>query len=132
MIQSLHHGSGSVAPAPSGGEVSRSHQQIDQQEKSGAFQKILEQRLNRSEDLKFSIHAQERMRLRHIQMGMHDVERLKNGVDQIAQKGGRESLVLMDKSAFLVSVRNRTVITAMGSDHLKNNVFTNIDSTIIV
>ena len=127
MIQDLHHVSGNVVPVPS-----RSGPQVGGKDASASFQQILEDQLNRSDDLKFSMHAQERICQRHIVMGAQGVERLKNGVDRIAEKGGRESLVLMDDSAFLVSVRNRTVITAIGRENLKDNVFTNIDSTIVV
>jgi len=132
MIQSLHNVSGRVVPTPSGSEVSRSNRHVGEKGKTESFHRILEKSLSRSGDLKFSVHAQERMSLRHIHMGTQDVERLRRGVNQIAEKGGRESLVLLDNSAFLVSVKNRTVITAIGNDHLKNNVFTNIDSTVIV
>lgn len=130
MVDSMHplH---NVVQAPSAPEVSKPQ---PQQRPGGAtpFQEILDSQLQRSEDLKFSMHAQQRLQARNITLGVHDVERLKQGVNQIADKGGRESLVLMDNSAFLVSVTNRTVITAIDGNQMKNNVFTNIDSTIIV
>ena len=132
MIQSLHNVRGRVVPTPSGSEVSRSHQHVGEKGPAESFHQILEESLSHSGDLKFSVHAQERMRLRHIHMGIQDVERLRKGVNQIAEKGGRESLVLLDNSAFLVSVKNRTVITAISGDQMRNNAFTNIDSTIIV
>jgi len=53
-------------------------------------------------------------------------------VSKAAAKGARESLILLDDKAFVVSVRNRTVITAVDGEHLKENVFTNIDSAVIV
>ena len=52
-------------------------------------------------------------------------------VQLAASKGARESLVLMDQTAFVVSVPNRTVITVVDQPNLKQNVFTNIDSAII-
>ena len=57
--------------------------------------------------------------------------RLSEGVGRAAGKGSRDSLVLVDGTAFVVSVSNRTVITAVGSEHMKDNVFTNIDSAVI-
>ncbi len=57
--------------------------------------------------------------------------RLSQGVRRAASKGSRDSLVLVDGTAFVVSVSNRTVITAVGSEHMKDNVFTNIDSAVI-
>jgi hypothetical protein len=69
-----------------------------------------------------------------LQFSKHDqgtLGRLSRGVDRAAGKGSRDSLVLVDGTAFVVSVSNRTVITAVGSEHMKDNVFTNIDSAVI-
>ena len=42
-------------------------------------------------------------------------------------------MILMNNDlAFVVSVTNRTVITAMDGSSIKDNVFTNIDSAVIV
>ena len=57
--------------------------------------------------------------------------RLTSGVDRAAAKGSRNSLVLVDQNAFVVSVPNRTVITAVDRSHMKEQVFTNIDSALI-
>jgi flagellar operon protein len=53
-------------------------------------------------------------------------------VDKAATKGSRESLLLMENMALVVSVKNRTVITAVDNDKLKENVFTNIDSAVVL
>ena len=52
-------------------------------------------------------------------------------MDKVAAKGGRDALVMMDDVAMVVSVKNRTVITALGRDQAKDNVFTNIDSAVV-
>lgn len=83
-------------------------------------------------ELKFSAHAQARLAARNISITPADVERLKNAVDKAAAKGAKESLILMDSVAYVVSVKNRTVVTAVGGDSMKENVFTNIDSAVIV
>ena len=57
--------------------------------------------------------------------------RLQDGVGRASAKGAREALVLIDGTAFVVSVRNRTVITAVGADQMRDRVFTNIDSAVI-
>jgi flagellar operon protein len=57
--------------------------------------------------------------------------RLESAVDKLAAKGARESLVLLDDNAMVVSVRNRTVITALSREQARENVFTNIDSAVI-
>jgi flagellar operon protein len=82
--------------------------------------------------IKFSGHAQTRLQSRQITLSDHDVARLGQAMTKAATKGAKDSLVLMDKTAFVVSVANRTVITAVASDALKENIFTNIDSAMIL
>ena len=81
--------------------------------------------------ISFSKHALARVQRRGIELGPSTLTRLSQGVDRAAGKGSRDSLVLVDGTAFVVSVSNRTVITAVGSQHMKDNVFTNIDSAVI-
>jgi len=38
----------------------------------------------------------------------------------------------MDRAALVVSVPNRTVITAVARDDMKENIFTNIDSAVLL
>ena len=83
----------------------------------------------RKHDLKFSRHAMDRLRTRNVSLGSSDVERLGSAVAQAGEKGSRESLVLLDELAFVVSVKNRTVITALQGK--QNGVFTSIDSAVI-
>ena len=82
--------------------------------------------------VKFSTHAQDRLRVREIHLSSADRMQLRHGVEKAAEKGARESLVLLNDRAFLVNIRNRTVITAMGKEDLKDRVFTNIDSTVVL
>ena len=81
--------------------------------------------------LRFSAHAQTRLQSRNIPFGQEEVARLEAAVNKAQAKGSRESLVLMDNVALVVSVKNRTVITAVDAASLKDNVFTNIDSAVI-
>jgi flagellar operon protein len=81
--------------------------------------------------LRFSKHALERLQRRGIDVDQATMQRLGEGVARAAGKGSRDSLVLVDSTAFVVSVRNNTVITAVGTEHMKDNVFTNIDSAVI-
>jgi len=108
-------------------------QQVGPQQKSAvspadksAFTELLENRL------KVSSHAQTRLQSRDIQLDQSAWERVLGGVDKAAQKGAKESLVLIDDIALVVSVKNRTVITAVDRANLKENVFTNIDSAVVV
>jgi flagellar operon protein len=82
-------------------------------------------------DIKWSAHAAARMKQRGINLGEAQLARLESAVNKAAAKGSKESLVLMDDVAMVVSVKNRTVITALARDQAKENVFTNIDSAVI-
>jgi flagellar operon protein len=84
-----------------------------------------------SQPLQFSRHALARVQRRGIELDSTTLGRLSEGVGRAASKGSRDSLVLVDGTAFVVSVSNRTVITAVGSEQMKDNVFTNIDSAVI-
>ena len=81
--------------------------------------------------IKFSAHAQQRLQQRDITLGESDVAKIGQAVDRAQQKGGKESLILLDDMAFVVSVKNRVVITAVDQPSMKQNVFTNIDSVVI-
>ena len=81
--------------------------------------------------LRFSKHALERVQRRGIPLDATTLERLNEGVGRISAKGSRDSLVLVDGTGFVVSVNNRTVITAVGAEHMREHVFTNIDSAVI-
>lgn len=96
----------------------------------GGFEKLLQQQIEQK-GLKFSRHAVDRMNSRGIQLDPGQMQRLETAVSQLNSKGSRESLVLLDQTALVVSVKNDTVVTVVDRDQLKNNVFTNIDSAII-
>jgi flagellar operon protein len=91
------------------------------------FAKALEQ----AGSVQFSRHALARVQRRGIELDPSTLSRLSEGVSRAAGKGSRDSLVLVDGTAFVVSVSNKTVITAVDSEHMKDNVFTNIDSAVI-
>jgi len=80
----------------------------------------------------FSRHAADRLHERKIQLSDEDLSRLNDTVDRLAQKGARESLIYMKNVALIVSVTNRTVITAMDGTSGKDNIITNIDSAAII
>ena len=100
--------------------------QVQPSQQGADFSAILADRL------KVSNHAQTRLQSRDIQLDQAKWERVMEGVDRAADKGAKESLIMIDDIALVVSVRNRTVITAVDQQHLKENVFTNIDSAVIV
>jgi len=83
----------------------------------------------RSNELVFSKHANERLLSRKIDLSDSQLERLQNGARRAEEKGIKESLVVVDNLAFIVNVRNNTVITAVNEKDDK--IFTNIDGAVI-
>jgi len=81
--------------------------------------------------VRFSKHAAMRMQNRGIKMDAVDLNRLNQAVKLADEKGSRDSLVLLDSTALVVSVKDNTVVTVADKEQLKGNVFTNIDSAII-
>lgn len=79
--------------------------------------------------LKFSKHANQRVESRNIELSKDVLRRLESGTKLAEQKGIKESLVMVDKVAFIVNVPSSTVVTAVGEN--ENKVFTNIDGAVI-
>jgi len=85
-----------------------------------------------SQPLKFSAHAQQRLASRNIQLSSDDVAKMNAMADKAAAKGAKQSLFMMRDVAMVVSIQNRTVITAVDQSSMKENVFTNIDSAAVI
>lgn len=120
---------GSVAPIRSG---RKDRTDSRQDTASVSFDSILKQRQSEGGEIKFSRHAEYRLRSRSISLTPAQREKMKEAVAKAESKGVKDTLVLMDDLAFVVNIRNKTVITAVNSNELKENVFTNIDGAVIV
>lgn len=83
-------------------------------------------------NLKFSNHALERMRSRGIHFQPEELRNIGNAVNKAAAKGAKDTLVLSGDNALIVSVKNNMVVTVMDRQAMKENVFTNIDSTVVI
>jgi flagellar operon protein len=102
---------------------------------STSFSDILKQKLDgveESSELKFSKHANERLASRNIVLTDEQMQRLQNATKQADEKGINESLVLVDNLAFIVNIKNNTVITAMDQKDSAENIYTNIDGAVII
>lgn len=102
-------------------------------EQGNSFADELKAQLEAKGGVQFSSHAIKRLESRSIDVSAADqLERLNKGVEMAAEKGSKESLILVDSTAYIVSVENNKVITTLTTDDLKGNVFTNIDATVII
>lgn len=95
-----------------------------------SFEQIFAEKAKSSNTVKFSKHAAERLNSRQIELSDGQIDRLNEGVNRARTKNINESLVMMDNLAFIVNVKNNTVVTALQSD--EDSVFTNIDGAVIV
>lgn len=101
------------------------------QRPESSFDEILSEKKNqkKSENLKFSKHANARLTTRNINLSAEQMERLELGTTKAREKGIQESLVMVDNLAFIVNVKNNTVITAVND--MTDSIFTNIDGAVI-
>jgi flagellar operon protein len=82
--------------------------------------------------IEFSNHAVDRMRQRGIHYTPDQLQKIDSAVSKASEKGAKETLILVDNSAMIVSVKNNKVVTVMDKEALKDNVFTKIDSTVVI
>jgi flagellar operon protein len=99
-----------------------------------SFRSVLQeqQRVTGAQPLKFSAHAMQRLQSRNIHLSNEDMARMNVMADKAAEKGAKQSLFMLRDVAMVVSIKNRTVITAVDGDSMRENVFTNIDSAAII
>ncbi|EOC99709.1 TIGR02530 family flagellar biosynthesis protein [Caldisalinibacter kiritimatiensis] len=97
-----------------------------------SFEEILQRVKSNENKVKFSKHAIERMNSRKINLTNEEIKKLESAVKKAEEKGVKEALILMNDTAFVTSIKNRTVITTATSEQLKENVFTNIDGAVVI
>ncbi len=98
------------------------------------FKEVLNQKINNKKTesgVVFSKHANERIRERSIDVGTDVTVKLNEAADQAKEKGLKNVLVMIENQAFIVSTISNKVITAVNSEDLKENIFTNIDGAVI-
>lgn len=97
-----------------------------------SFRTALQEQLNKTEGIAFSKHAVKRAAEHNIELDAEKLERLNKGVQMAGEKNLDDTLILVGNAAFLVNIRNNMVITAVDSNEMQGNVFTNIDGAVIV
>jgi len=102
---------------------------INSQSPATSFDSVFQQEL---EKIKFSNHALKRLENRNIQLGESEINKIQNAVERAELKGSKDSLVMMEDTAYIVNIPNRTVVTAMALGSSNDNIFTNIDSVVFV
>lgn len=99
---------------------------------SKVFSQVLEKAKTNDEEIKFSKHATERLNSRNMNLSLEDMTRLRTAINKAEIKGVKEALILLDDKAFIASIHNKTIITTVNKEQLKDNIFTNIDGAVII
>ena len=84
------------------------------------------------QELTFSKHAKQRLAQRNIDIDFELIERINGAVKKASEKSIKNALVLSEESAFIISVDNNVVVTAMNNQEMRESVITNIDGTVIL
>ena len=132
-----------VTSIPGKNDLPQSEQRVSKEQlQNSEFGKIFDQTVGHQlqpvdlnqirQPLKFSAHATQRIQDRKIGMDSAMSAKINEAVDRAAAKGLDDTLILAGDAAFIVSAKNRTVVTALDRNTMSGNVFTNIDGAIIV
>lgn len=111
-------------------ELRLQHEMHPQKENNG-FQQVMQDELSRT-GVQFSKHAAERLSQRGVELTPSLTQELNTAVEKARDKGAKDVVVIGAQGAFIVSVTNNTVITTMNAQEMKNNIFTNIDSAVLI
>jgi flagellar operon protein len=79
-----------------------------------------------------STHALRRLQERNLTLDKEEYTKLQTAMDRLKLKGGQDSLVITGKAAYIVDVPKNTIVTAIDKESIGENVFTKIDSTILM
>jgi len=107
-------------------------EQISNKNSSSTFEEILKKEIDKSSNFIISNHAAKRLEDRNIRFTEEDMNSINKGINMASEKGARDSLILYKDVALVASIKNRTIITAVDRDESKGNVFTNIDSVVLL
>lgn len=98
---------------------------------SKSFESVLNKEMQQT-NMKFSAHAIKRIEERNIHLSEKDLGNISHAMKNAEAKGIKDSLVVMRDVALIVNIPNKTVVTAVDSKSIKENVFTNIDGAVFI
>ena len=98
----------------------------------GALDHSQPQIARQEKGIQLSTHAMRRLQERNISIDKEEYAKLQTAMDRLKLKGGQDSLVITGKAAYIVDVPKNTIVTAIDKESIGENVFTKIDSTILM
>ena len=96
----------------------------------GNFKEILNKLIDKNQGYTLSKHAAER--LREINFSENDMKNIEKGFKLAEDKGAKNSVMVYKDVALIASIENKTIITAVDKARAESNVFTNVDSVVIL
>ena len=106
--------------------------QAAENQTSGSFSEILSRKATESGTVQFSRHATQRVQERGIEMTESLLDDLNQAVEKAREKGAKDVVVIGQNGAFIVNVPHNVVVTTMTEAEMKENIFTNIDSAVLI
>ena len=98
-----------------------------------SFEAVLNQQYNeKNQALQLSKHAKERVEERGIDVDTNLMATLNEAAITARLKGAVNTVMIGQDAAFVVNIPNGIIVTAISAEELKNNVFTNIDSAVLI
>ena len=112
--------------------VTKSVTPVSASKSSVDFSNILQKEINNKDGFTLSNHAAQRLKDRNINLDEADMNRINDGLNKAEEKGAKDSLILYKDVVMVASIKNKTIITAVDKASSKDNVFTNIDSVVML
>lgn len=94
------------------------------------FKDFLDKEIENKKSYKLSKHAVER--LSSVDFNQEDFNNLRDGIRRAREKGSKNTVMVYKDMAILASIENNTIITVVEKERARENVFTNIDSVVII
>ena len=82
--------------------------------------------------IELSAHAIKRLEERKIDFRGEEYMKVKDAMVKLREKGGQSSLIVSDKAAYIVDIKNNKLVTAVDKESMSENIFTKIDSTMFI
>lgn len=112
------------------GDIKGSTFQKKGTENDVSFKEILDKAVESKQGYTLSKHAAER--LKEINFTENDMKKIEKGFKLAEDKGAKNSVMVYKDVALVASIENKTVITAVDKNRAESNVFTNVDSVVIL
>lgn len=95
-----------------------------------SFKQVLDNVKSKDEGFTVSKHAA--LRLNEINFTKEDMKEIEKGFEIAKDKNSKNTVMFYKDVALIASIENKTLITAVEKERAKDNIFTNVDSVVIL